>query len=145
MDLSFWADLTKVLHIIAVISWMAGLLYLPRLYVYHAGTKRSSELSETLKVMEYRLLRYIMNPAMIVSWIAGLLTGYLQGFLSEPWFHVKLLLVVFLTIAHMMLAKYRREFAEDRSDRSAKFFRIINEVPTVLMIIIVVLVIFKPF
>ena len=145
MDLSFWADLTKVLHIIAVISWMAGLLYLPRLYVYHAGTKRSSELSETLKVMEYRLLRYIMNPAMIVSWIAGLLTGYLQGFLSEPWFHAKLLFVVFLTIAHMMLAKYRREFAEDRSDRSAKFFRIINEVPTVLMIIIVVLVIFKPF
>ena len=80
MDLSFWADVTKVLHIIAVISWMAGLLYLPRLYVYHAGTKRSSELSETLKVMEYRLLRYIMNPAMIVSWIAGLLTGYLLGF-----------------------------------------------------------------
>ena len=145
MDLSFWADITKVLHIIAVISWMAGLLYLPRLYVYHAGTKRSSELSETLKVMEYRLLRYIMNPAMIVSWIAGLLTGYLQGFLSEPWFHAKLLFVVFLTIAHMMLAKYRREFAVDRSDRSAKFFRIINEVPTVLMIIIVVLVIFKPF
>jgi putative membrane protein len=145
MDLSFWADLTKVVHIIAVISWMAGLLYLPRLYVYHSGTKRSSELSETLKVMEYRLLQFIMNPAMIVSWVAGLLTGYLQGFLSEPWFHVKLLLVVFLTIAHMMLAKYRREFAEDRSDRTDKFFRIINEVPTVLMIIIVILVIFKPF
>jgi putative membrane protein len=145
MDLSFWADVTKVLHIIAVISWMAGLLYLPRLYVYHAGTKRSSELSETLKVMEYRLLRYIMNPAMIVSWIAGLLTGYLQGFLGEPWFHAKFLLVVFLTATHMMLAKYRKEFAEDRSTRTDKFFRIINEVPTVLMVIIVVLVIFKPF
>lgn len=145
MDLSFWADVTKVLHIIAVISWMAGLLYLPRLYVYHAGTKRSSELSETLKVMEYRLLRYIMNPAMIVSWIAGLLTGYLLGFLGEPWFHAKFLLVVFLTVVHMMLAKYRKEFAEDRSTRTDKFFRIINEVPTVLMILIVILVIFKPF
>lgn len=145
MDISFWADVTKVFHIIAVISWMAGLLYLPRLFVYHASTKRSSELSETLKVMEYRLLRFIMNPAMMIAWIAGLLTGYLQGFLGEPWFHVKLLLVVLLTFAHMMMAKYRKEFAEDSSERTDKFFRIINEIPTVLMILIVILVIFKPF
>lgn len=142
MDLALWV---KALHIIAIISWMAGLLYLPRLFVYHAKAEKGSELSETLKVMERKLLRFIMNPAMMVAWIAGLLTGYLQGQLMDGWFHGKLLLVVLLTIIHMMFAKYRRELADDRSNHSEKYFRIINEVPTVLMILIVVLVILKPF
>lgn len=142
MDFYLWA---KALHIIAVISWMAGLLYLPRLFVYHSGSKPGSELSETLKVMEARLLRYIMNPAMLISWVAGLSTAYFMGALSQPWFHVKLLFVVGLTVVHMMLARYRREFANDQRQRDARFFRILNEVPTVLMIIIVLLVIFKPF
>ena len=140
-----WALWAKALHIIAVISWMAGLLYLPRLFVYHVDVEPGSEFSETLKVMERRLLKVIMNPAMIVAWIAGLVTGYLQNQLLDPWFHAKLLCVVLLSGVHMLLVKYRREFEQDLRFRSDRFFRIINEVPTVLMIIIVLLVIFKPF
>lgn len=142
MDLILWA---KVVHILAVISWMAGLLYLPRLYVYHSTAKRGSEISETFKIMENRLLRFIMNPAMIVAWGAGLYLAISQSLFSEHWFHGKFLLVILMSVVHMMLAKYRREFAEDRSERSAKFFRIINEVPTVFMILIVILVIIRPF
>lgn len=142
MQIELWA---KAIHIIAVISWMAGLLYLPRLFVYHATAAVGSELSETLKVMENRLLRLIMNPAMMVTWIFGFLTGYLQGQLGDPWLHAKLLLVVLMTAAHMAFAKYRRELAEDKRARNAKFFRIANEVPTVLMVLIVFLVILKPF
>ena len=140
-----WALWVKALHIIAVISWMAGMLYLPRLYVYHAGATPGSELSETLKIMERRLLRFIINPAMIVAWIAGLLTAYLQDQFMDPWFHAKLVCVVLLSAMHGELARYRKEFDRDERKRSAKFFRIINEVPTVLMIIIVFLVILKPF
>lgn len=142
MEIWLWV---KVLHIIAVISWMAGLLYLPRLFVYHSSAERGSELSETLKVMEARLLRYIMNPAMIVSWLAGLTLVYMLDVMAENWFLVKFVFVICLTGFHMMLAKYRREFAEDRSVREARFFRIINEVPTLLMIFIVIFVVIKPF
>jgi len=140
-----WALWVKSLHIIAVISWMAGMLYLPRLYVYHATSQVGSELSDTLKIMERRLLRFIINPAMIVAWIAGLLTAYLQDQLMDPWFHVKLVCVLLLSVVYGELARYRKEFERDERKRTAKFFRIVNEVPTVLMIVIVLLVILKPF
>lgn len=140
-----WVLWVKSLHIIAVISWMAGMLYLPRLYVYHATAVVGSELSETFKVMERRLLRFIINPAMIVSWGAGLFMAYSQDQLMDPWFHAKLVCVVLLSALHGELARYRKEFDRDERKRSAKFFRIINEVPTVLMILIVLLVILKPF
>jgi len=142
MDTVLWV---KSLHIIAVISWMAGLLYLPRLMVYHSETDAASELSQTFKIMERRLVKVIMNPAMVIVWVAGFTTGYLQDQLLETWFLLKMVLVIGLTIVHMMLVKYVREFAEDCSNRDARYFRIINEVPTVLMIIIVLLVILKPF
>jgi protoporphyrinogen IX oxidase len=139
----FWI---KSLHVIAVISWMAGLLYLPRLMVYHCEAAKGSELSETLKVMERRLFIYIMRPAMIVSWIAGLwmVFGYL-GFKGNYWLHLKLLFVVFLTICHEYLGVRVKDFALDQNTRSQRYFRIINEVPTLLMIGIVILVIVKPF
>lgn len=134
----------KALHIIAVISWMAGLLYLPRLFVYHAQTEAGSELSETLKVMERRLLRAIMNPAMLVSLIAG---GYLLGYqdFSSGWLHVKLASIAGLMIMHMLMGKWRKDFEEDRNTRSHKFYRFANEGPTILMIVIVVMAVVKPF
>ena len=135
----------KSLHVIAVIAWMAGMLYLPRLFVYHCAAKPGSETSETFKVMEKRLLRFIINPAMIVTWIAGLWMAWeIFGF-QGGWLHAKLLLVVLMSGLHGYLAKSTRLFAEDRNMRSAKHWRIINEVPTVLMILIVILVIVKPF
>ena len=137
----------KALHIISVIAWMAGLLYLPRLFVYHAGAQPGSELSETLKVMERRLLRFIMNPALAASWLFGglLMLTYNQDMLVSGWLHAKLGLVVLLTGVHMAMARWRREFAEDRNTRSQKFYRIANEVPTVLMIGIVIFVVVQPF
>ena len=142
-----WYSIVKALHIIAVISWMAGMLYLPRLYVYHVGAKPGSELSETLKVMENRLLRSIINPAMIASWLLGLILIF--GFnvidlRTAGWLHVKLSAVVLLTVMHILLAKWRKDFAADRNTRSARFYRLINEVPTVLLIIIVIMVVVKP-
>lgn len=134
-----------VLHIISVISWMAGLLYLPRLFVYHVDAKPGSELSETFKIMERRLLRAIMTPAMIASWIFGLWLAYITESFAEAWFHGKILLVILLSAVHMAMARWRKEFERDNSRRSTKFFRIANEVPTLLMIGIVVLVIVKPF
>jgi putative membrane protein len=135
----------KSLHVIAVIAWMAGMLYLPRLFVYHTAAKPGSETSETFKVMERRLLRFIINPAMAVTWIAGLWMAWeIFGF-QGGWLHVKLLLVVLMSGLHGYLSKSARLFAEDRNMRSAKHWRIINEVPTVLMILIVILVIVKPF
>lgn len=143
MDVDWYLWL-KAIHIIAVISWMAGLLYLPRLFVYHADAEIGSELSETLKIMERRLLRAIMNPAMIVSLIAGgVLLGY-QDF-SEGWLHVKLASIAGLIVMHMMMGKWRRTFEADQNTRSHKFFRYTNEGPTVLMIIIVVMAVVKPF
>jgi protoporphyrinogen IX oxidase len=136
----------KALHIIAVISWMAGLLYLPRLMVYHCDAAKGSELSETLKVMERRLLRYIMRPAMIVSWIAGLALAFVYvGFPGNIWLHAKLLFVVLLTVSHEFLAVRVKDFAEDRNTRPQRYYRIINEVPTLLMVAIVILAVVKPF
>jgi len=133
------------LHIIAVISWMAGLLYLPRLFVYHTDAAPGSELSETLKVMERRLLRAIMTPAMIASWIFGLWLVALTDAHSETWFLLKFILIVLLSASHMAMAKWRKDFAADQNARPARFYRIANEVPTLLMIGIVILVIVKPF
>ena len=137
----------KALHIISVIAWMAGLLYLPRLFIYHVKAQPGSELSETLKVMERRLLKFIMNPAMAASWLFGglLLLTYNQDMWISGWLHAKLGLVVLLTGMHMAMGRWRREFAEDRNVRSRKFYRIANEVPTVLMIGIVIFVVVQPF
>ena len=135
----------KALHVIAVISWMAGLLYLPRLFVYHCAVPAGSEQSVTFKVMERRLLRAIMTPAMIVVWLSGLYMALGGDWLRAPWLHGKLLLVLALSAAHGYLARSVKDFAADANRRSAKFYRILNEVPTVLMIGIVILVIVKPF
>jgi putative membrane protein len=135
----------KALHIIAVIAWMAGMLYLPRLFVYHATAKAGSALSETFKVMERRLLTFIMLPATIVTWIVGIVL-LLQGqWLSASWLHVKLLAVVAMTILHGLFAHWVNEFRFDRNRHSQKFYRIVNEIPTVLLIVIVVLAAVKPF
>ena len=136
----------KALHVIAVISWMAGMLYLPRLFVYHADTEVGSDQSETFKIMEYRLLRYITNPAMIVAWVTGGLMIYADPALfSNGWFHTKFTAVIFMSALNGTLAKHVRLFGKDENIKSAKYFRILNEVPTVLMIIIVVMVILRPF
>ena len=136
----------KSLHLIAVMSWMAGLLYLPRLMIYHCNTKKGSETSETFKVMERRLLRYIMTPAMVVSWLIGLVLafGYV-GFSNNWWLIAKFACVILLSAAHGSMAKWVREFSEDRNVRSQKFYRVANEVPTLLMIAIVTLAVVKPF
>ncbi len=138
----------KALHVIAVIAWMAAMLYLPRLFVYHTAAAVGSETSETFKIMERRLLKAIMTPAMIVAWLAALYLIWFNGLewlKSSPWLHAKLTLVLVLTGMHGWFAGMVRAFAEDRNSRPQKFYRIINEVPTVLMIAIVVLVIVKPF
>lgn len=135
----------KALHILAVISWMAGMLYLPRLMVYHAMAEAGSAQSETFKVMERRLLKAIINPAMIVTWLAGLWLAWSGGWFVAGWFHAKLALVLVLSGVHGMMSRWVRDFAQDRNTRSAKFYRIANEVPTLLMIGIVILVVVKPF
>ena len=135
----------KALHIIAVISWMAGLLYLPRLFVYHAVTAKDSPQNATFKIMEHRLYRYIMGPAMIVTWITGPALLVQMGYHKDAWAVAKLLLVFGLSAVHGMMGGWVKDFAHDRNTRDARFFRIINEVPTVLMILIVVLVVVKPF
>ena len=137
--------LFKALHLIAIISWMAGLLYLPRIFVYHAETK-SDEVKNTFKVMERRLFVYIMNPAMILSWLFGLILIHsigIQSF-SEFWLIAKIVLVISLTFYHFFLFNCLSNFSLDRNERSSKFFRVINEVPTVLLIVIIFLVVFKP-
>ncbi|HER26800.1 MAG TPA: protoporphyrinogen oxidase HemJ [Rhodospirillales bacterium] len=135
----------KALHIISVIAWMAGLLYLPRLFVYHVDATPGTELSETFKVMERRLLRAIMNPAMLSSLLfGGLLLADSGTVWISGWLHAKLGAAFFLVVLHMMMGKWRREFAEDRNTRSKKFFRYANEVPTLLMILIVIMVELKP-
>jgi putative membrane protein len=135
----------KTLHILAVISLMAGMLYLPRLFVYHADAKAGSELSETLKVMERRLLKGIVNPAMIAVWLTGLLLAYRLDDFQSPWLHAKLALVLVLSGIYLYLAGLARAFAKDGNRRSALYYRILNETPTVVMIGIVILVVFKPF
>ena len=141
--------LFKSIHLIAVISWMVGLLYLPRIFVYHSTAvenKKSEDLMPTFKVMERRLFIYIMNPAMIVSWIFGILLIYTVGIvnLSSLWLQLKLLFVIFLTIYHFFLFQCLRKFAENSNSYSAKFYRIINEIPTVLLITIIFIIVFKP-
>ncbi|MBN9584123.1 MAG: TIGR00701 family protein [Afipia sp. 62-7] len=138
-------DWIKALHVIAVISWMAGMLYLPRLFVYHCDAEIGSKQSETFKVMERRLLKAIINPAMIVTWLAGLWLVWQGGWHMAHWFQLKFLLVLIMSGVHGFLVGRVRDFALDRNTRSQKFYRIINEVPTVLMIAIVILVIVKPF
>ena len=135
----------KAVHIIAVIAWMAGMLYLPRLFVYHAEAEPGSEQSETFKVMERRLLTAIINPAMIATWAFGLWLAWDGGFFTSRWFHAKLALVVVMSAVHGFYARCVREFAEDRNTRPQRFYRMINEVPTLLMIGIVILVVVKPF
>ena len=139
----------KSIHFIAVISWMAGLLYLPRIFVYHSEAvqnNKSEDLMETFKVMERRLFIYIMNPAMFVSWIFGILLIYTIGIDSFGflWLQLKLLFVVILTIYHFFLFQCLRKFTESNNSYSPKFYRIINEIPTILLILIVFIVIFKP-
>ena len=135
----------KAFHVMAVIAWMAGMLYLPRLFVYHCEAEAGSRQSETFKVMERRLLRGIVNPAMVVSWVLGLWMIYDGGWISAHWLQSKLLLVVALSGIHGMLARWTADFAADRNHHSQQFYRIINEIPAVLMIGIVILVIIKPF
>jgi putative membrane protein len=135
----------KAMHVIAVISWMAGLLYLPRLFVYHCATDPGSKQSETFKLMERRLLRAIMNPAMIVVWITGPLLAWQAGMFRDGWLLAKLILVVVLTGYHHALGRWRKDLAADRNRHDAGFYRLMNEVPTLLMIGIVVLVVVKPF
>lgn len=137
-----WA---KAIHVIAVISWMAGMLYLPRLFVYHADAENGSVQSETFKVMERRLLRAIINPAMIVTWVFGLWLAW-KGFgFAGGWLHAKIALVLLLSGVHGYLSASVRRFAEDRNVKPARHWRIVNEIPTVLMIAIVILVVVKPF
>jgi putative membrane protein len=135
----------KALHVIAVISWMAGMLYLPRLFVYHCEAEKGSSQSETFKVMERRLLKAIINPAMIVTWLAGLYLVWAGHWYLSGWFHLKLLLVLVMSAVHGFFVRAVRAFAADSNSYSQKFYRVINEVPTVLMIGIVILVIVKPF
>ena len=138
-------DWIKALHVIAIISWMAGMLYLPRLFIYHCDAATGSVQSETFKVMESRLLRVIINPAMIFAWVTGLWLAWQSGFYKQGWFHAKFLLVFLMSGAHGYLSASVRAFAEDRNMKPTRHWRIVNEVPTVLMIGIIVLVIVKPF
>jgi protoporphyrinogen IX oxidase len=136
----------KALHVIAVIAWMAGMLYLPRLFVYHCEAEAGSRQSETFKVMERRLLKAIINPAMVVTWLAGLYLVWAGHWLVQSWWiYAKLVLVLILSGVHGLFARWVKDFAADRNRRSQKFYRVINEVPTILMIGIVILVVVKPF
>ena len=135
----------KALHVIAVISWMAGMLYLPRLFVYHCAAEPGSVQSETFKLMEGRLLKAIINPAMIATWAFGLWLAWYAEWYRSGWLQAKFLLVIVLSALHGMMVRWVRDFAHDRNRHSQRFYRIINEVPTVLMIAIVILVVVKPF
>lgn len=136
----------KALHIIAVMSWMAGMLYLPRLFVYHVKAAKGSELSETLKIMERRLLRFIINPAMILSFVfGGLMLWVNPDVMSAPWMHTKITALFLITAAHGLFARWRKNFERDENTHSEKFYRWWNEAPTVLMIVIVIMAVVKPF
>lgn len=137
--------LVQSLHIIAVIAWMAALLYLPRLFVYHAAAPRGSDLSETFKIMERRLLWAIATPAAVVTWISGLHIAVAGGHYSATWFKIKFVLVLLMTAIHVHNIMYQRAFARDANTKSARFFRIFNEAPTLLLIAIVLLVVVKPW
>ena len=136
----------KALHLIAVISWMAGLLYLPRIFVYHSENIKENNVSEVFKIMEFKLYNYIMMPAMILSWILGLLLISNIGFdqLSSYWLQLKLFLVIILTVYHFFLGKCLNNFKKNENKYSSRFFRIFNEIPTLLLILIVFVVVLKP-
>ncbi|WP_029006683.1 protoporphyrinogen oxidase HemJ [Azorhizobium doebereinerae] len=135
----------KALHVMAVISWMAAMLYLPRLFVYHADAERGSVQSETFKVMERRLLKGICNPAMIVAWLAGLYLIYEGGWIKSGWLHGKLALVLLLSAFHGLIVRWQKGFAADTNTHTSRFYRMVNEIPALLMVGIVILVIVKPF
>jgi protoporphyrinogen IX oxidase len=135
----------KAFHVIAIIAWMAGMLYLPRLFVYHCEAEPGSKQSETFKVMERRLLHSIITPAMVVSWVLGLWLAWAGGFYAAGWLHAKLVLVIALSALHGFLVRCVREFAADRNRHSQQFYRVLNEIPTILMIGIVILAVVKPF
>ncbi len=135
----------KAVHVMAIIAWMAGMLYLPRLFVYHAEAPVGSVQSETFKIMERRLLRIIINPAMVIAWVLGLWLAWQADFFGSAWFHAKLALVIALSALHGYIAAAVRKFAEDRNDRTPRHWRMMNEVPALLMVGIVILVIVKPF
>ncbi len=135
----------KIFHVLAIISWMAGLLYLPRLFVYHVEAKRDSIQSETFKVMERRLYRAIMTPAMIVAWASGIALIWYGGFISDGWLQAKLVFVMALTASHFHMGRLRRAFEDDTNTKPQRYFRILNELPTLLMVGIVIFVIAKPF
>ena len=147
MDIYAWL---KAFHIIAVIAWMAGMLYLPRLFVYHCAAEKGSIQSETFKLMERRLLRAIINPAMIATWVFGLSLAWLGpnsrfGWFDAGWLDAKIVLVLLLSAVHGLFARWVKDFAADDNRHSQQFYRIINEVPTAIMILIVLLVVLKPF
>ena len=136
----------KAFHVIAVIAWMAGMFYLPRLYVYHTRTKVGSEMDKTFRVMEYRLLKFIMNPAMIATYLFGFIVAYIYGFKALGiWFHIKFAMVLAITVMHGFLARWRKDFVNGKNTRSENFYRITNEVPAIAMMIAVIMVIVKPF
>ncbi len=136
----------KALHIIAIVCWFAGLFYLPRIFVYYVERAKTEETKQVLQTMSYKLLNYITTPAAIVSWVFGLILLIQNPYLFEQgWIHVKLTCVVLLTIYHMVLIKYNREVQADRVEKSGKYFRILNEVPTLFLIIVVILAVTKPF
>ena len=140
----------KAVHIVAMVAWMAGMLYLPRLFVYHCEAEVGSKQSETFKLMERRLLRAIINPAMIATWVLGLWLAWLgpdsrYGWFGSGWLQAKIVLVLALSALHGLFARWVKDFAADKNRHSQKFYRIVNEVPTVLLIIIVLLVVLKPF
>ena len=137
--------LFKSLHLVAVISWMAGLLYLPRIFVYHTEAEHESQ-KDVFKIMERKLYNYIMMPAMFLSWLFGILLIHSLGFavFAELWMQIKIILVIILTFYHFLLGKYLNDFATNNNQKSSKFYRIINEVPTIILIVVVFVVVFKP-
>ena len=138
--------LFKSLHLIAVISWMAGLLYLPRIFVYHVENSEKEETTKIFEIMEKRLYFYIMRPAMVATWFFGIILIYISGLdiFSQLWMHIKLALVIFLTIYHEYLGKCLKSLKLKTNTKTSKFFRIINEVPTIILILIIFIVVFKP-
>ena len=135
----------KSLHLISVVSWMAGLLYLPRIFVYHSNSKKKSEEYKTFIIMERKLLNYIMNPSLVLTWIFGLSLVIVNNYFYATWFLIKFFLVILMTAFHIYCAKITKEFERRLNSKSHKYFRAINEIPTILFILIVLVVVFKPF
>jgi putative membrane protein len=145
--LSAFYPWTKAFHVISLIAWMAAIFYMPRLFVYHCEVRAGSVESERFKVMEYRLFKQIMNPAMIATWLFGIMLVLTPGVLdwAAGWWHVKLFSVILMTVFHAAMSRWRKDFMADSNRRSQRFYRIANEIPTVLMVLIVIMVIVRPF